>query len=259
MNAPAGGWGRPGHPTGGLSTVILKSGLRVRVATKIAPLVKYLGDETERRGYDLRPADTGGYNFRAMRGSSSTSFHSWGLAVDLNWQTNPMTRRGGPVRTDMPRWLITLWEDHGFRWGGRWNDAMHFEFRGSPGEADRFARILGQHPIAPNRSPAVEAALVFDPAKCAFSLWPLSTSKPTLRVGSSGDAVRYAQAVMRCKGSGHHDIPIDGDFGQLTKSTVEAYQRWAGFPANYVDGVVGWSTRRPRWSTWHLLDWLSSK
>lgn len=56
----------------------------------------------------------------------SLSLHSYGMAVDINWRTNPIGQRG-----DIPRELIKIFRKHGWTWGGSWRrpkDPMHFEF-----------------------------------------------------------------------------------------------------------------------------------
>ena len=76
--------------------------------------------------YAIRTADTGAYNCRRATGSPSWSKHAWGVAVDVNWQTNPF---GSRLVTDMPDWFVRLWLDEGWGWGGNWRgkkDAMHF-------------------------------------------------------------------------------------------------------------------------------------
>lgn len=76
--------------------------------------------------YRIRKADTGAYNCRKTTSGASWSKHSWGCAVDVNWQTNPYGRR---LVTDMPKWFVQLWIDEGWGWGGNWSgvkDAMHF-------------------------------------------------------------------------------------------------------------------------------------
>ena len=128
-------WGPPCNVTGGLSTVHLSTGASLTVATLLAPLVEGLAEETIRRGYPIRRADSGGYNCRRIGTGTSWSNHSWGLAVDLNWQTNPWTR---PLTTDMPGWMVDLWTRYGFRWGGTYTgtpDAMHYEFLGTVADA----------------------------------------------------------------------------------------------------------------------------
>lgn len=101
----------------------------------LAPTVTWLLEETMRRGYKLTPGWCWGYCCRPIAGTSTASNHSWGLAVDLNAPTNPMR---SPLTTDMPDWMVTLWENNGFRWGGKYTgrkDAMHFEFMGTPADA----------------------------------------------------------------------------------------------------------------------------
>jgi hypothetical protein len=65
--------------------------------------------------------------------TSTPSNHSWGIAIDLNWQRNPMSTTR--VVTDIPPRVATLWEAWGFNWGGRWMpnggtlaDATHVEY-----------------------------------------------------------------------------------------------------------------------------------
>ena len=54
-----------------------------------------------------------------------------------------------------------------------------------------------------------------------------------LSQGTSGDAVRGMQHLLRAHGS---DIAADGDFGPLTDAAVRGFQTAGGLP---VDGVVG--------------------
>lgn len=63
---------------------------------------------------------------RLSRGVAVSS-HSWGIAVDINVDTNPL---GARPRQD-PR-LVAIMEKHGFYWGGRFlrSDGAHFEWVG---------------------------------------------------------------------------------------------------------------------------------
>lgn len=137
------GWGAgwpscAGAKTAGTAVVTAeRSGTRLSVHRRIARLVSLLVDETERRGYALRPGQCGGYNCRPIGGTNSPSNHSWGLAVDINWADNPMRR---PLTTNIPTWMVDLWGRYGFAWGGHYTgtpDPMHFEFMGSPTDADQ--------------------------------------------------------------------------------------------------------------------------
>lgn len=65
---------------------------------------------------------------RGKRGNpSSLSLHSYGIAVDVNSDANPMR---SPIVTDMPIGWVEKWEAIGWTWGGRWRtpDPMHFQF-----------------------------------------------------------------------------------------------------------------------------------
>lgn len=85
--------------------------------------------------------------YREIAGSSTRSYHAWGLAVDLvptsydgravYWQWSRVFDREGwhqiPVeqRWSPPQKVIEMFERHGFVWGGKWAhfDAIHFEYR----------------------------------------------------------------------------------------------------------------------------------
>jgi hypothetical protein len=146
-DAEARGWGK-GWPTTRVKDMawITVRGVTVPngVHRDLAPLVSYLMEETLGHGYPLKPGWCWGYCCRPISGSARASNHSWGLAVDLNAPTNPMRR---PLTTNMPVWMVKLWEDHGFRWGGRYTgtpDSMHYEFMGSPADARAAsARVTG--------------------------------------------------------------------------------------------------------------------
>ena len=145
------GWGR-GWPTDRSSDMARVTADRSKAAAnvhkRIARLVDLLLDETERRGYLAKPAQTGGYNNRPVRDkhgkdTNTPSNHSWGLAVDLNSLDNDDSW-DGIVHTNMPDWLPRLWNRYGFAWGGNYRgdhkDPMHLEFMGAPADADDMTR-----------------------------------------------------------------------------------------------------------------------
>lgn len=75
------------------------------------------------------------YNCRKVRGGSSPSKHSWGVAIDLNPNENSNNtpwvdgKQGDEGHAAMPLEVIEIFEKHGFLSGARaWGrDAMHFE------------------------------------------------------------------------------------------------------------------------------------
>ena len=142
------GWGDPGIPGSAVGreyerdhiVTISAGGIRLRVHHIAAPLFAGFCDSlvAHKPPYALnKVADDWGYAHRYIRGSRTTlSNHSWGLAVDLNATTNPMTS-DGKVHTDMPAWVIVAATRWGLFWGGNYKasgrrDPMHFEYLGRP-------------------------------------------------------------------------------------------------------------------------------
>jgi lysozyme family protein len=117
-------------------------------------------------GYQVRHADTSSYNCREITAGHGRSLHSFGIAVDVNAQTNPFkfTKDGralefsskstqserakdvrlGRADTDMTPEMIrdvlaikTKNGQRAFEWGGNWKDrkdAMHFEIDIKPAD-----------------------------------------------------------------------------------------------------------------------------
>ena len=80
----------------------------------------------------------GCFNIRLMRGGTSSSLHSWGVAVDWNASRNLM---GQSVARLLDRGLrpfserfLQCWRDTGWHCGGDWNtpDRMHFQLAKLP-------------------------------------------------------------------------------------------------------------------------------
>ena len=138
----------------------------IRVAAPAAEAFTALAAIMARHGYAIRPADTDSYVCRAITGGKLKSLHAYGIALDVNWQTNPYrdhpgTRtplfstkptqderaaevRAGRADTDMTEAMITEIEALRtraglpvFKWGGHFGtlkDAMHFELDVGPEE-----------------------------------------------------------------------------------------------------------------------------
>ena len=116
----------------------------VTVDVLIVDAVKALNAVLIDWDYRTRRADTGAYNCRQITGGTNYSLHSYGTAIDINWQTNPY---GHHLITDMPIGMIediegirTAGGVQVWRWGGRYSnnkDAMHFEVVASPAELAR--------------------------------------------------------------------------------------------------------------------------
>jgi hypothetical protein len=84
------------------------------------------------------------FNYRLMRKSNRLSYHSWGIAMDINPDENPAIRYKRPedkpipfgdewhvIRPNaMPKKFVDAIKSVGFAWGGDWRtfaDDMHFE------------------------------------------------------------------------------------------------------------------------------------
>jgi LysM repeat protein len=95
---------------------------------KLVPLFPAVFADIDRRGLRGKVRSFGGcFNFRAKRSGSKLSTHAWGIAIDLNPETNAMGGRG-----DMDLGIVAAFKSAGFVWGGDWagknKDPMHFQF-----------------------------------------------------------------------------------------------------------------------------------
>lgn len=141
---------------------------RIRVAPPSAPAWEALAAVLQYHQYHIRTKDTDSYNCRHIKNTSTKSLHSFGIALDINWTTNPYIDHQGerPVRfsdketqeeraqdvrlgiadTDMTKQMIadilTIKTQKGlqvFNWGGNWltiKDSMHFEIAVTPVDLD---------------------------------------------------------------------------------------------------------------------------
>jgi hypothetical protein len=70
---------------------------------------------------------SGCFAFRPQRAGTKLSAHAWGIAIDLNPETN---QQGTPGNMDQR--VVTIFQQAGFQWGGGWQgrrrDPMHFQF-----------------------------------------------------------------------------------------------------------------------------------
>ena len=83
----------------------------------------------------------GGFVYRPINnpshpGSTTLSMHSFGCAIDINYDLNPFVKNGKPKESgdDTPRGIVRTmnspivkaFASNGWGWGGRYGDYMHF-------------------------------------------------------------------------------------------------------------------------------------
>lgn len=135
----------PPCDSGGMETISFgNAGARITVDRLTVPIWRAVEAIFAKYDYTIRRADTGAYNCRQITGGSGYSLHAYGIAVDVNWQSNPY---GSHLVTNMPAGAIREIEalevdgQPVVRWGGRYSgnkDAMHFEVIVAPSVAVRF-------------------------------------------------------------------------------------------------------------------------
>jgi hypothetical protein len=201
--------------------LLLWSGAKVEIEQRCQQAFRALDCVLQAYRYHVRSGDTGGQNCRPITGGTLHSLHSYGIAVDLNWNTNPY-RADGRLVTDMPitmlgdiRKIRTRDKATVFRWGGDYigiKDAMHFEILVTPAE---LARGIDWTTV---RMPGMEAGRA--------STWP---------VVQKGD--RGPHVVELQKHFAH--LNPDGIAGDQTERAVREYQVMRGLKP---DGTVGAQT-----------------
>ena len=71
----------------------------------------------------------GCYNYRPTRGGSRLSVHSWGAAIDIDPENNPLGKKWKNNSGMIPVEVIEIFKEEGWVWGGDWTkpDCMHFQ------------------------------------------------------------------------------------------------------------------------------------
>lgn len=112
------------------------NGHDVLINNKAAGCLKAVAADISASGSTYKIRMMGCYRFDSDNGTSNIglrSYHTYGVACDINWDTNPFVESGADTPHDMPQEFIQAFYNHGFTWGGNWNkpkDYMHFEFNG---------------------------------------------------------------------------------------------------------------------------------
>lgn len=94
----------------------------------LAPTLSNVFAEIQSAGLQDELTTFGGcFAFRPQRTGTKLSTHAWGIAIDLNPESNAQ----GTAGTMDPE-VIAIFKQAGFTWGGDWQgrsrDPMHFQF-----------------------------------------------------------------------------------------------------------------------------------
>jgi len=135
------GWG-PGYPDCQREAIVPVAPFVGGVHKNLAELVGLLVPEMKKRGLTFMVPGCWGFGCRGTKASAGSltatpSFHSWGLALDINAPENVF---GSPEATSKiatrDRWVVPFLTSYGFYWlGPPIKDWMHFSFVGSPADA----------------------------------------------------------------------------------------------------------------------------
>ncbi len=109
----------------GMATVSVGSGARFRVGGDYADRFAGALADLEAAGVEIKGDQSGGYANRNIRGTNKRSEHSFGRAIDINWNENAQGTKGA-IDPDLARSIAKKW---GLKWGGDFKnpDPMHFE------------------------------------------------------------------------------------------------------------------------------------
>lgn len=192
----------------------------------------------------------GCFSNRNIKGGDVPSSHAYGAARDWRWE-DPGPGRARLLAEVIP-FLIEnsaqlgiqaihdyvgcrIWranrsgdanggwkkQEPGSQMGQSWAKWLHIEVNKRQWADGRSVeeKLSPTPPVPP--VPPVPPIPPFDPANGKFSLWPLVPNKPRLSRGSTGDAVRYLQGVLKKE---RYTIAVDGNYGAQTETIVKRFQ-----------------------------------
>lgn len=198
------------------------TGTYLPVRSDIAPLLIGFASEFNR---NVQPLHTGwcwGYSYRSVRGYTVPSFHSAGIAIDLNAPIHPLGRTG-TFNYRQRQEINRLCKKYGLRWGGNYNgrkDEMHFEIILSHTQALALVKKLQYGTVVVRRA---------DP------------NIDRMKFGMENHAVLALQKKLKAFG---YDLKADGKFGKETRAKVRRFQLRQGWSGTGADGRVGPVTYR---------------
>ncbi|WP_299117714.1 lysozyme family protein [uncultured Eubacterium sp.] len=126
-----------------------KTTMNLTVHARLATEFKAVFEDMVKAKFRIKASETCAYVWKNIIGTGTVSQHSYGLAIDINWNDNPcfyntnvdVTKGYGGYRPGKNKYSVTqkvikIWKSHGFYWGGDWSgkkDTMHFSYTEKPG------------------------------------------------------------------------------------------------------------------------------
>jgi peptidoglycan hydrolase-like protein with peptidoglycan-binding domain len=204
------------------------NGITVYVHVALHPIFRRLITQLDVWGANLdQRRDDWGYANRDIRGRpGQKSYHSWGIAIDLDATENPL----GVRKTTFPVARVRqLCKQLGLTWGYDYEgrpDPMHFEFRGSKKQAEHIA--FGLRKATPFRLPSGH---VYG--------WKQRATKKTLARVHDGQASKVeSAAVVRIQRL--FGLPRDGIYGPATRKAVLAWEAKRRLPRTGCVDAARW-------------------
>lgn len=122
--------------------------MTLTVHKKLAEEFKAVFEDMYKIKFRIKASQTAAYVWKNISGTGTISQHSYGLAIDINWNDNPcfyntnvdVSKGYGGYKPGVNKFSVTqkvikIWKSHGFYWGGDWSgkkDTMHFSYTEKP-------------------------------------------------------------------------------------------------------------------------------
>ena len=208
-------WGAPGVSKENLAKIVGVPGIPLNVHKDVAYIHQWLADRLKLCRKEGAPPlnSSGGYVKRYIKGTTTWSNHSWGLAVDYNAATNPYAYGGTTdFKPDEVRKLLKQLKH--MRWGYDYTgkkDAMHFEWIGSRQKAAEVTEEL-------KKSGSVTSGAKVLEAQMRLAALGLTSKAPD---GKHDDATTAAVKAFQALAFPGQQAEHDGHLGPKTLSKLE--------------------------------------
>ncbi len=236
--------------------------VKITVRKELVQLFEVLYEITDLMGYKIYAKNPNGsgenwgpwsYENRPIGGTKSASNHSRGRATDNNSPQNPQSYT---FISTWPPAVINVWEQCGFRWGGRYKnptkfDTMHLNYAGMLDEIqsdlvrarqlrDRLRGTVS--PAGPQPAPQPTAPVVVADGNG----WPLPGGQyfgPSNTFPSNNGKDNQAELNVvaefqdQLNKLGYSAGAPDGRYGQKTQAAALAWQKVNGMPLSGLCGL----------------------